>query len=519
MRSILFLSDSVNRRFMECYSQSGLHLKNLDRLAKRSVIFDNHWTGSAPCMPARRDIMTGRLNFLERYWGPIEAFDYTLPRALKKGGINSHIITDHYHYFEIGAENYCQMFPSWELVRGQEWDPCISPIGKGDMPEHIGKMVPQYWYNHQTWKDNKDLYPSAQVITKAADWLEERHDCDDFFLWVEIFDPHEPFDVPQEYLDKVHDTYHGPMYVWPEYKNVHDAGLDEESIEHARKRYLALFYMTDDYLGKIFDVMDRYDMWKDTMFIYTTDHGYMLGEHDLMAKNYMCAYNEVFHIPLMIHLPEDECAGLRINALTQNIDLMPTIMELHGVRAEGNLRNPLHGKSLIPLMKGGIDKVRDAAIYGYFGKQINITDGRYTYFRAPNRENRPLNMYTSMMTDTYTYFDYSELPGDKCRLNSVDQISCGRYLKWTKFPVYRIPVDALNEQGLVMKCTTLFDWELQDQLYDLQEDYGQNKNIVASDPETVLRMENLLRKILLECDCPEEQFERMRLGSPADLKV
>lgn len=66
MRSILFLSDSVNRRFLQLYCESGLYLPNLERLAKHSMIFDNHWTGSAPCMPARRDLMTGRLNFLER---------------------------------------------------------------------------------------------------------------------------------------------------------------------------------------------------------------------------------------------------------------------------------------------------------------------------------------------------------------------------------------------------------------------------------------------------------------------
>ena len=89
--------------------------------------------------------MTGRVNFLERNWGPIEAFDFTLPQALGKGGVASHMVTDHYHYFEIGGENYCQMFDSWELVRGQEWDPCVSRLGQKEVPEHKGKMVPQDW--------------------------------------------------------------------------------------------------------------------------------------------------------------------------------------------------------------------------------------------------------------------------------------------------------------------------------------------------------------------------------------
>ena len=127
MRAILFLSDSVNRRYLDIYSQSGLNLPNLNRLAERSVIFDNHWTGSSPCMPARRDIMTGRYNFLDRGWGPIEPFDVTLPDVLRDSGVSTHIVTDHYHYFEIGGENYCQSFDEWELFRGQEKDPQMLP--------------------------------------------------------------------------------------------------------------------------------------------------------------------------------------------------------------------------------------------------------------------------------------------------------------------------------------------------------------------------------------------------------
>ena len=115
MRSILFLSDTVCRRFLNIYSDYGLNLSNINRLAEKSIVFTNHWTGSAPCMPARRDLMTGRLNFLERNWGPIEPFDCTLPKILHRNGIKSHIITDHYHYLELGGEGYLQNFDSWIL--------------------------------------------------------------------------------------------------------------------------------------------------------------------------------------------------------------------------------------------------------------------------------------------------------------------------------------------------------------------------------------------------------------------
>ena len=512
MRSILLLSDSVNRRFLKMYNDSGLYLPNLERLAERSVVFDNHWTGSAPCMPARRDLMTGRLNFLERNWGPIEAFDYTLPQALFKGGVRSHIITDHYHYFEIGGENYCQMFQSWELIRGQEWDPCVSMVDKKDIPVHIGKMNPQYWYNRQEWKNDKDKYPSAKVLTKASNWLEEHHDCKDFLLWIELFDPHEPFDVPSEYLDIVGDDYSGPLYMWPEYKTLENGHIGEEELRHIRKRYLALLYMTDDYLGKIFDVMDKYQMWDDTMFIYTTDHGYMLGEHEYLAKNYMPAYNEVFHIPLMIHFPKDLHAREHVSSLTQNIDIMPTLLEYHGIDSEGNLRNPIHGKSLIPVVNKEIPKIREYAIYGYFGKQMNITDGHYTYFRSPNKKNRPLNLYTTMMTDVRIYFDYSKIEGDKARLIDPSKIISGQFLKWTPYPVFKIPADIVTDfEDGTLRYIELYDWEMHDLLFDIQNDYEQNENIVDERPEIIDRMVNAMRETLKSHDAPDEQFERLRL--------
>ena len=504
MRSIVFLSDSVNRRFLDLYSDSGIHLPNLERLAKRSAVFDNHWTGSAPCMPARRDLLTGRLNFLERNWGPIEAFDYTLPQALRVKNVRSHMSTDHYHYLEIGGENYCQAFDSWVMYRGQEWDPCCSQTPALEIPEHYGKIVPQFWYNHQQFCHDENAYPSAQTIGAAAKWLEENHNQEDILLWVEPFDPHEPFDVPQKYLDILGDDYDDKLFLWPEYRQVDLAGLSEKAMKHIRKRYLASLLMTDHWLGKIFDVMDRYDMWVDTAFIYTTDHGYMLGEHNYMAKNYMPAYNEVFHIPLLVHLPGDVGAGLRIQGLTQNIDVFSTLLELHGINP-ADCRNPVHGKSLLPLIRQTESKLRDYIIYGYFGKQMNITDGTYTYFKSPVPENRPLNVYTTMPTDIRRYYDAD-------RLNDVTKITCGKFLSWTDYPVYCIPSDSIcdNDDG-TLRFIYLYDWEQVDQLYHLETDYTQEHNLCEERPDLVEKYQELIHQALKQYDSPADQFARLGL--------
>ena len=499
MKTVLFLSDSVNWRMLRIYNDSGLVLPNLERLARRSVVFDSHWTGSAPCMPARRDLMTGRLNFLERGWGPIESIDDPLPMLLRDGGVSSHIITDHYHYFEVGGENYCQMFDQWEFIRGQEWDPRMFPSGN-PMPEHVGKMHPQYARNRELFYRSEENYPSAVTIDRAAKWLEENYQRDDFLLWIEPFDPHEPFEVPQKYLDMVGDDYDGPLYLWPEYDRTNG---DEAQLRHIRRRYAALLLMTDAHLGAVLDVMDRHDLWDDTAFFYTTDHGYMLGEHDFLAKNYMPAYNEVFHIPLIIHLPGGAYAGERVSALTQNIDLLPTIMELHGIPRPREA-HPIHGQSLLPLIRGdGIP--REYILYGYFGKSVNITDGRYTYFRAPRGGNRPLYMYTSVPIDNKVYFN-------RRRVSDISQIDTGRFLPWTNYPVYRIPAALINNApGYALCYNHMRSWEMEDHLFDLQNDYPQEHDLKETEPETVLRMAQAIARELVRLQAPLDHLARLGL--------
>lgn len=500
MRSILFLSDSANRRMMRIYSESGLKLPNLERLMQHSVVFDNHWTGSSPCMPARRDIMTGRLNFLERGWGPIEPFDVTLPRNLREYSVDTFMITDHYHYFEIGGENYCQMFNQWEFIRGQERDPQMFPSEDYSNQKCLGKRHPQYFRNREVFRHEEERYPSAITIDKAAQWLEENHDRDNFFLWIEPFDPHEPFEVPQKYLDMMDDHYEGMMYLWPNYDKV---DVDAEALAHVRKRYCALMLMVDHWMGRILDVMDRHHMWDDTAFIYTTDHGYMLGEHDFMAKNYMPAYNEVFHIPLMVHLPGDAHAGERIDALTQNIDLLPTLLELHGAKRPEQAP-PMHGRSLLDLIEKRAQP-REYVIYGCFGKAVNITDGRYTYFRAPRNDNKPLYMYTAVPIDNKTYFDYK-------RVNDIKLIDIGRFLPWTDYPVFRIPASSINNFiGYALCYNRLRTWEKIDYLFDLENDYAQEHNIVKDMPETVCRMEAAMARELVRHDAPMDHFLRLDL--------
>ena len=156
---------------LSCYNpETFVKTPNILSFSKEATTFDQHWIGSAPCMPARRDILCGRLNFLERSWGPIEPFDVTLPSVLKEHDIFTHITTDHCHYFRLGGEGYVQQFNTWDYHRGQEGDPWVSRIDDPTMPKSsYGKVRRQYQWNRTKMARRKrnirHQEPLRQLVT------------------------------------------------------------------------------------------------------------------------------------------------------------------------------------------------------------------------------------------------------------------------------------------------------------------------------------------------------------------
>ena len=128
MRTILVVFDSLNRMAMHCYGGTEIATPNFDRFAKRGLTFKNHFVGSLPCMPARRDLHSGRLNFAHRSWGPLEPFDNSSVQILKDNGVHTHLVSDHLHYFEGGDSGFHTRFNTFDFIRGQEYDPWIAMV-------------------------------------------------------------------------------------------------------------------------------------------------------------------------------------------------------------------------------------------------------------------------------------------------------------------------------------------------------------------------------------------------------
>lgn len=497
MRTVLVMFDSLNRHALGCYvAKSGL-TPNMDRFANRAVTFDQHWVGSMPCMPARRDIQTGRLNMFHRSWGPMEPFDKSFVRMLRDNGTYTHLITDHYHYFEDGGCGYHGKFDSYDFFRGQEIDPwrgVVEPdldvLQKRHPNYRLGTRQgqQQHLLNLERMKDDAD-FPGVKCFAAGFEFLEENRNADDWFLQIECFDPHEPFLAPEKNLREVGLSPDDPVRNWPPYTKV---APDDPHKEEVHAHYDALVRMCDDQFGRLMDYFDEHDLWEDTALILTTDHGFLLGEHEWFGKSRTPFFNEVAHIPLIAHFPAAaEHAGSRCSSLTQNIDIAPTVLELHGQAPASDMT----GKSLLsPAQGAGND--RAACVFGIFGGAVNVTDGQYVYFRYPeDMTAQELYEYTLMPSRMRGPFEVEELKSAK--MHAGFGFTCGA-------PVWQIPAQMPINRPDVRDII-----ETETALYDLARDPEQSA--AYRDAEIEERLCTHIRAEMIRHEAPPETFRRIDL--------
>lgn len=480
MKTVFLLFDSLNLRYLQPYGNSDVYCPNFARLAEKTLTFDGCCTASLPCMPARRDFHTGRINFLHRSWGPLEPYDRSFVSILRENGVYTHLISDHMHYWEEGGATYHTKYDSFEVIRGQEGDGWVPAIGGEHMSGLPGRND---IYRYRDMLNRKRLeqegkYPLDRITESTLNFLDDNHDKDNWFLHVESFDPHEPFFSHTEFQSRYADDYAGPEFDWPDYKKVTEP---EEMAEHCRNRYAALVTACDAFLGKLLDRMDEYDLWKDTQLIVTSDHGYLLGEHGWWAKTVQPVYNEVARVPLFYWRPGLAQSGSRTDQLCQICDLAPTILGFHGIApAEHMTGVPL---ALTPEERSQRDK--KACLFGIHGSYLNITDGRYVYMRRPR--GGELYNYTLMPSNMKTAFPPEQLKDAKLHPGFSFTDGC---------PVMQIPAKPWTDID--------YDEYGGDLLFDLESDPKQLEPI--SDSTVEARMCALMSAELERCDAPVESY-------------
>ena len=493
---LLITVDSLRRDFLGAYRDRprvvdyDVATPNLDRFAERAAVFDSHYAGSLPCMPQRREFICGIQEFLWRPWGPVEPYDRTVPALAGEAGATTKLVTDHYHYFEHGGHGYYEDYDGFEFVRGHEYDHWKTaprypderlldqdnrhdadpadpgPGGAGQYPRNVADFDEL---------DERDFF-APKVFSETARWIDDNADWDQWFCYVDSFDVHEPFHCPEPYASMYtdEDPTDPEMVNWPDYAPVDEQGLTDRQLEFVKSQFAGKVTMVDRWFGRVLDRLDRQNAWEDTVVVVTTDHGEMLGEHGFVMKNYMPTYDTVAHTPLLVYHPDGHDG--RVDAVTSAVDVYATVLESLGA----DVPEHTHSRSLLALVVGDADEHREYALYGYFGADACVTDGRYTLLQ-PGDADAPVNVYSTM------------------QLTGPEPAAEPATLPYTDATVWRLPDSTGSRQA---------DQAL---LFDTDADPGQETNLAEERPDELARMRGLLEDAMRDLDAPDEQFDRLGL--------
>ena len=344
------------------------------RLASQSALFDRFYCASYPTIPCRYDQLTGRYGFPVRGWQPLEPDDVILSELVRAAGHTPMLIFD---TPPLGNDdyNYTRGFAGWWWVRGQHADRYVTAPIDVTLPAAPHKLknttaTRLYLRNTADRRYERD-WMCGRTLSAAIDWLESNYKLDGFVLWIDMWDPHEPFDAPEFDLARYVDpTYYGESVIYPRYGR-HEFLSDAES-NQVRALYASLVTLCDRWLGRLLEKVETLGLDRNTLIVHTTDHGHLFGEHGLEGKPtgpLGKLYEPTTRIPLLIRHPAGLGAGRRVAGIAQQPDLLPTILDFLGVPTPASVQ----GKSLWPLIEGSADRLHACALSGRFSRSAGLS--------------------------------------------------------------------------------------------------------------------------------------------------
>jgi arylsulfatase A-like enzyme len=391
MNVILVILDSLRKSHIGAYGNDRIRTPSLDALAGESLRFTRAYPESIPTLPARRAIHTGLRTWPFRNWNPPEGETFmpagwqripeeqtTLSEVLLNNNFNTVLFSDTHHLFKASM-NFQRGFKVYDWIRGQERDhyrPTVrvpqEQVEKMVLPGNSESMVDkvrQYLANTANRETEEDWF-APRVFSMASQFLETANKGEPFFLMVDCFDPHEPWDPPQEYISLYDEGYNGPEPIVPEYS---DAGwIGERELGRMRNLYAAEVTMADRWLGNFLDRMDELGFSESTLLLVISDHGVALGEHNATGKPFWALWPEVTDIPFFIRHPEGKAAGEVSDYYASTHDVAPTVLGFLGVEPP----SPMDGQDLSVLFEGGKPTPREHFTLGY-DEYVWTRDDRY----------------------------------------------------------------------------------------------------------------------------------------------
>jgi len=366
---------------------------NIDKFAAESVVFDNMYPEALPTIPARAGLMTGARTLVSRPWQPLTDTDISISEILGPNGYVCGIVSDTYHY-RAPNMNYHRAFHYHEWVRGQEYDPWRSHPPARDLDNYVNShyndawraQVAQFLTNTAGFKTADDWF-APQVAEHTVRWLEDNRGHEKVFFWMDSFDPHEPWDPPEEFDTYTDPAYTGPRLVLPMGGMAADWASPEE-IQHLRGLYAGEVASVDAALERVFETLREQGYYDDSIVVLMGDHGMPLGEHGKFLKGVDRLYNEILKVPFMVRLPGGEHGGRRVKAMAQFHDFLPTMLDLLGLGANAL---DLPGRSFQGVIEGGEEEHREVMITGYRdGLDRVIRDHEWSLIVRPPGERHEL---------------------------------------------------------------------------------------------------------------------------------
>jgi arylsulfatase A-like enzyme len=384
---IVLVSDSFRADNLETYGSQWVETPYLNQFAKESIVFEDFYPEGLPTIPLRRQLYTGRRIFPTHFyfqqdsvkipgWHELFLEDVTLAETLEAAGYSTALIADLPHLFKPGR-NFHRGFGSYDWIRGQEVDyyasaPRKHPDLSGLYPaEYLQQFstpesrnafldfLNQYQANRKQWLKRAPSIVET-TATSAIDWLQHNHDQKPFYLHVEAFDPHEPWDPPEPFLAKY--AKKKSNHSWPEPPYL-DIKVPEEGAERLRANYAGEASNVDYWYGKVLAKIKELGLLENSIVLFLSDHGALLNEQGQWVKGPEKLRRQVTHVPLIVHVPDKTFAGKRVSGFAQAADVVPTVLGRLNLKPSQRVT----GEDLWPYVTGERTNQRDAVIssFGY----------------------------------------------------------------------------------------------------------------------------------------------------------
>lgn len=361
MNVIVICSDTFRYDHLGFVGRQEVSTPHLDRLAQESACFTDFWLCSFPTVLNRIEVFSGRYTFPVWDWGPQPYQFPVLSEVFKRHGFTTALLADNPHLMKEKF-GFGRGFDFVRDVPGQtddKFQPDAAPMS--ELPCAAEKLEPRprrldRYRRNAHYYQQRGTNTTEVLFQEAMRWLDTPREK--FFLWIDSFDPHEPWEAPRRFRDLYPRNPAGDEVIWPHYGKADR--YPEADRENMRSLYKAEVSQADHWIGQLLNHLTERELLANTAVIFCSDHGFYLGEHGLLGKlrlgPHTPIYEELGHAPLLVRHPAGLAAGQKFSGLCQPPDLFPTLLDLAGIPAV----NWAQGHSLVPRLHGEAGQQRFA---------------------------------------------------------------------------------------------------------------------------------------------------------------